>query len=240
MYLAKEEEEMLRKGDWLTVKCMEYIVKYGEAAGAERLIDIDGNVVIPTFSTFIPELGIDITSPELYGVRVKTFTISRDYGVTKGWEDINIPPFNDLEYVKQQEQIMKHWMRLGVHPVNSCAFYLIQTYKPTAGQYCSWHESSAIPYGNAILGARVNFDLGAEFAIAYTGKAPAYDMRVDENRVATHLVKCETKLKTDTDYDLFGWAVGEAIGVEVPVIAGLGKPTQTQIIKMNTSLNTAG
>ena len=53
-------------------------------------------------------------------------------------------------------------------------------------------------------------------------------------------VKCETKLKSDMDYDLFGWAVGEAVGVEVPVITGLGKLTQTQIIKMNTELNTGG
>jgi len=42
------------------------------------------------------------------------------------------------------------------------------------------------------------------------------------------------------DYDPFGWAVGEAVGIEVPVITGLGKPTQTQIIKMNTELNTGG
>jgi len=240
MYLTKEEEKMLKNCDWLIVKCMEYLIKYGETAGAESLVDIDGNVVMPIFSTFIPELGIDITSPELHCIRLKIFTISRDYGITKGWEDINVPPFNDPEYIKQQEQIMKYWMRLGVHPVNFCAFYLIQTYKPTAGQYCSWHESSAIPYGNAILGAKVNLDLGVEFAIAYTGKAPAYDMRVDKNRVATYLVKCETKLKTDMDFDLFGWVVGEAVGVEVPVIVGIGKPTQTQIIKMNASLNTAG
>jgi len=240
LHLTREEDEMLKSDDWLTRRCMEYLVKYGEAAGAERMVDIDGSVVIPTYSTTIPQLGIDITSPELYGKRVKAFTISRDYGVTKGWEDIGIPPWNDPDYVRQQEQVMKHWMRLGVHPVNSCAYYLIQTYKPTPGQYCSWHESSAVPYGNAILGARVNFDLGAEFAIAYTGKAPAYDMRVDENRIATRLVKCETELKSDMDYDLFGWAVGEAVGVEVPVITGLGKPTQTQIIKMNTELNTGG
>lgn len=65
-------------------------------------------------------------------------------------------------------------------------------------------------------------------------------MRVDENRIATRLVKCETELKSDMDYDLFGWAVGEAVGVEVPVITGLGKLTQTQIIKMNIELNTGG
>lgn len=240
MDLTREEEKLLKSDDYLTSESMKYLVKYGEAAGAERLVDIDGNVVMPTFSTAIPALGIDISGPELSGKRLKAFTISRNYGVFDGWEDIGIPPWNDPEDHKRREQMMKQWMRIGVHPINSCAYYLIQTYLPTAGQYCSWHESSAIPYGNAILGAKVNFDLGAEFAIAYTAKAPAYDMRLDENRVATRLVKCETKLKTDMDYDLFGWVVGEAMALEVPVMTCIGKPTQTQIIKMNTELNTGG
>lgn len=242
MHLTGEEEKMLKSDDYITRICMNSIVKYGEAAGAERLVDIDGNVVMPTMGriTSIPELGIDIAGPEMAGKRLKVFTISRNFGVQDGWEDIGIPPVNDPEDHNQRESMMKAWMRIGVHPINSCAYYLTQTYLPTAGQYCSWHESSAIPWGNAILGAKVNFDLGREFAIAYTGKAPAYDMRLDENRVATRLVKCETKLKTDMDYDLFGWFVGETLALEVPVITGLGKPTQTQIIKMNTELNSGG
>jgi len=47
LYLNREEEEMLKSDDWLTRRCMEYLVKYGEAAGAERMVDIDGSVVIP-------------------------------------------------------------------------------------------------------------------------------------------------------------------------------------------------
>ena len=240
MHLTREEEKMLKSDDWVTSKCMEHLVKYGEAAGAERLVDIDGNVVMPTFSSMIPELGIDVTDPEMAGKRLKAFTISRNWSVSDGWEDIGVTPWNDPEDHRRRMQILKSWMRIGVHPINSCAYYLTQTYLPTAGQYCSWHESSAMPYGNAILGAKVNFDLGAEFSVAYTAKAPAYDMRVDENRVATRLVNCETRLKTDMDYDLFGWAVGEAMTVEVPVMTGIGKPTQTQILKMNAELNTGG
>jgi predicted aconitase len=65
-------------------------------------------------------------------------------------------------------------------------------------------------------------------------------MHLDENRRATVLVRCETELKTDMDYDLFGWAVGEAVGIEVPALVGIGKPNYSQLVKMNSSLNTGG
>ena len=42
------------------------------------------------------------------------------------------------------------------------------------------------------------------------------------------------------DYDLLGWAVGEAVGLEVPALAGIGKPTTSQLVKMNSTLNTGG
>ena len=65
-------------------------------------------------------------------------------------------------------------------------------------------------------------------------------MHLDENRVATVLVECACELKTDMDYDLFGWAVGEAVGLEVPALVGIGKPTTSQLVKMNSALNTGG
>jgi predicted aconitase len=65
-------------------------------------------------------------------------------------------------------------------------------------------------------------------------------MHIPENRAATVLVKCETELKRDMDYDLFGWAVGEMLGLKVPAFVGIGRPTTSQLVKMNSALNTAG
>jgi hypothetical protein len=99
-------------------------------------------------------------------------------------------------------------------------------------------ESSAIPYVNAVLGARSNFD--GCFQTAYLGKVPAYDLHLDENRIATVLVECTADLKRDMDYDLFGWAVGEAVGMDVPAFVGVGKPTTSQYLKLNSALATGG
>jgi predicted aconitase len=127
---------------------------------------------------------------------------------------------------------------MGMVPTFSCNNYLTASYWPAKGQHCAWVESSAIPWVNAILGARSNFD--GCFQTAYLGKVPAYDMHLDENRVATILVECACELKTDMDYDLFGWAVGEAVGLEVPALVGIGKPTTSQLVKMNSAVATGG
>ena len=65
-------------------------------------------------------------------------------------------------------------------------------------------------------------------------------MQLTENRAATVLVCCEAKLKQDMDYDLFGWAVGETLGLKVPALMGIGAPTTSQLVKMNSALNTGG
>ena len=88
----------------------------------------------------------------------------------------------------------------------------------------------------SVLGS--NFD--GCFQTAYIGKVPYYDMHITENRAATVLIKCEAELKSDMDYDLLGWAVGEACELRVPALIGIGKPTTSQLVKMNSALNTGG
>ena len=243
MYLTKEEEKML-KGEhgYVTMKCMEYQVKYGEAAGAERLVDIDGiSDLLPTPQGLRhpwSDIGFSIDDASLQGkhFKVPTFTQLTTFYI-HGWEDL-FPPHNDPELHNKHTERLKPYWQLGAVPTLSCTYYLISSFNPTVGQHCACGESSLIPWMNANMGARTNFDGG--FAPAWTGKTPLYEMHLDEKRAATHHVKCETELKNDMDYELFGWAVGEAVGVEVPVITGIGKPTVSQIVKMNAALNTGG
>jgi predicted aconitase len=88
------------------------------------------------------------------------------------------------------------------------------------------------------LGARTNID--GSFATCFLGKAPYYDMHITENRKATVLVKTERLIQTDTDWDIFGFAVGEDVGVAVPCLTGTAKPTTTQFSKLNAAMNTGG
>ena len=47
MYLNDEEKRILDgEAGYIAQKCMKFLVDYGEAAGAERLVDIDGTADI--------------------------------------------------------------------------------------------------------------------------------------------------------------------------------------------------
>lgn len=246
MHLTDDEKRILDgKQGYIAQKCMQFLVDYGEAAGAEKLIDIDGTVDLHPLSSWVPDYTVtleEVTELAKKGERFKvpTFankTVAPGF-IVDGWENCGTWPNSDPEYHKKCMESLQPYIQMGMVPTLSCNNYLVSSYWPTVGQHCAWVESSAIPWANAILGARTNFD--GCFQTAYLGKVPAYDMHLDENRVATILVECACELKTDMDYDLFGWVVGEAVGLEVPAIIGIGRPTISQLVKMNSTLNTGG
>jgi predicted aconitase len=66
-------------------------------------------------------------------------------------------------------------------------------------------------------------------------------MHITENRYATVLVKDgAAHIKTDLEWDVLGFAVGENVDVEVPVLTGTAKPTTTQYQKLNSAIHTGG
>ena len=249
MYLTDEEKRILQgeRGE-VAQRCMVYLVEEGEVAGAERLVDIDGtcDFHVP-HSAMIIHHSIPVELLQQAADRGERFAVPT-FGnkmtgpgyIPDGWQDCGACHFNDPEEREQayQRAYMDVYIRMGLVPIYSCSYYLSSSYWPTVGQHCAWNESSAIPWCNAILGGRTNID--GCFQTAFLGKVPAYDMHLDENRVATILVESERPLETDMEYDLFGWAAGEACKMDVPALVGLGKPTTTQLMKMNAALNTGG
>ena len=246
MKLTDEEKKILEgaRGD-IARKCMEFLVAYGEAAGAPHLVDLDGTVDLHPGTFWVPDYTITPDEIRACAERGETFKVPTYANkatapgfIYDNWQNCGTLPNSDPEYHRKCLEPFKYWIQMGMVPTYSCDSYLVISYLPAVGQHCAWVESSAIPWANAVLGARSNFD--GCFQTAYLGKAPYYDMHVAENRLATILVKSESELISDMDWDLFGWAVGEAAGLEVPALAVAGKPTTSQLVKMNSSLNTAG
>ena len=246
MKLTDNEKRILDGGDgYLAQKCMNYLITYGEAAGAECLVDIDGTVDIhPGKVNWFPDYAVtddEIITAAKRGerFRVPTFSNKPNPGfIVDGCEGCITWPSGDPAHCKSRLDAMEPLIQMGMIPTLSCDYYLNSTYWPTTGQHCSWGESSAIPWVNANLGARANFD--GSFASAYLGKIPKYDLHLDENRVATVLVKYDGKLENDMQYDLFGWAASEVLEMRVPAFMNIGKPTISQLVKMNSALNTGG
>jgi hypothetical protein len=255
--LTDEEKRML-DGECGSVRrtCMAYLVEMAEIAGAERLIDLDG-----TGDMHTPGLALspfyEITEDELRELvankdyfKIPTFADKSPFPENSpidGWEKCNICNMrredcrlDDPEYHKKamKEETFELLRKLGVITSHSCANYLTMGYLPSVGQHCSWFESSQIPYCNAVLGARTNFD--GSFATCFLGKAPYYGMHVTENRLGTILIKTDRLIRTDLEWDVFGFAVGCEVRTAVPVLTGTAKPTTTQYQKLNSAIHTGG
>jgi predicted aconitase len=246
MFLNEEEKRILsgEKGE-IAARCMKFLVDYGEVAGAERLVDLDGTVDMHPEAGWVGEYNItkaEVAELARKGEKFKVPTFFDKANapgfLTDGWENCGLAPCNQPEFHQKCLDNLKPYIDMGAIPTFSCDHYLGASYWPSLGQHSAWVESSAIPWVNAILGSPSNFD--GCFQTAYLGKAPAYDMHLKENRAATILVKCEAEMKRDMDYDLFGWAAGEALGLRVPAFTGIGHPTTSQLVKMNSALNTGG
>ncbi|MDR1245971.1 MAG: aconitase X catalytic domain-containing protein [Clostridiales Family XIII bacterium] len=247
MRLTDEEKKLLDGGEgYLAQRCMRFLVDYGDAAGAECLVDIDGTVDLhPGVNPcWVPDYRLsqdEIEDAAKRGYRFKTVTFTNKPVpgfIIDGCEGCLTYPSSDPAYRDRRMSQIRPLIEMGAIPTFSCDYYLSGTFWPTAGQHCSWGESSAIPWVNAVLGARANFD--GCFQAAFIGKIPKYDLHLDENRVATVKVTMDGELKNDIDYELFGWAASEQLEMRVPALLNVGRPTVSRLVKLNTGLTSGG
>lgn len=255
--LTDEEKRILDGEDGaVPQKCMEYLVEMCQIAGADRLIDLDG-----TGDMHTPGLALSmhnvISLDELRdfadrGGRFKIPTFANKSPFLEqppmyGWEHCNIcnqhepdawqndPAYHERAMHREEYEVLA---KMGLITTHSCANYLTMTYLPAVGTHSSWFESSQMPYCNATLGSRTNLD--GTLATCLLGKAPYYGMHLDENRKATVLVETDRFIHTDMEFDVYGFAAGEACDVEVPVIMNTARPTTTQYEKFNSAISSGG
>ncbi|MDR1816472.1 MAG: aconitase X catalytic domain-containing protein [Clostridiales Family XIII bacterium] len=250
MILTDEEKRMLDgERGFVPRRCMEYLVDMAKVAGTDRLVDLDGTADFHVPSTAmvthyefpVEELKKIVDAGATF--KVPTFSNKSPwFGATfvDGWENCGYPPHDDpAHHAKVMErEWMELYRRMGMITTYSCASYLAESYWPTPGQHCAWNESSAVPYCNAVLGARSNID--GSFASAFLGKAPYYGMHVTENRYATVVIDTERRIESEIEWDVLGFAVGEECRLAVPALVNTGKPTTTKYLKFNTAANTGG
>ena len=107
--------------------------------------------------------------------------------------------------------------KMGLITTHSCANYLTMSYLPSVGQPAPGLRAARCLTATP-LWARTNFD--GTLATCLLGKAPYYDMHITENRYGTILIRTDRLIQTDLEWDVYGFTVGEACDVEVPVVTG--------------------
>lgn len=234
MRLTDDEKAMADGRDGAAVaKAMDLLVRYGEALGAERLVE----------------------TRNVCGTVTATTPFMRDFALQRGGMDavfsefnldsaevVTVPPMRANAYHLQLgfdpahpremgvgEQVMQFYTaseafaaRQGVQMMNTCTPYQVGNL-PTRGEHCAWMESSAVIYCNSVLGARTNTE-GREStgSAMLTCRIPYWGYHLPENRRGTHRVRLEIDVDSVQDWGLLGYWLGEWVQDQIPVVVGRG------------------
>jgi hypothetical protein len=200
MRLTEHERAMLDGGHGeAAARAMDLLVRYGEALGAERLVETRN--VAGAFNASTPsvrqmaedsldrvfsELNLDsddvIEIPHVAVPTCQLITgIDNDNFATQGVD----PELADLQLRSEQ-----YLGKRGINLMCTCTPYQVGNV-PVMGEHCAWMESSAVIYANSVLGARTNVE-GKEStgAASLTGRIPYWGLHCPENRFATASDPC--------------------------------------------------
>jgi len=209
MYLTKEEAAMASGKQGPGIKrCMDILIKLGEAFGAERMVKVSSAHTMPKEP---PELLGEMTE----GVeRAATFTTLHSLMSSfdpKCWQQMGIPEDFAERELSDLRQRMDIYRRVGFYQTFTCLPMLVGNL-PRFGDYVSWIGSGAQLLVNSLIGARTNRDgTVVNLASAITGKTPYMGLLLDENRYAQVVVELNglnPHRLTHGDFGAIGYYVG--------------------------------
>jgi predicted aconitase len=223
----------LTKGEFgkAAASAMGVLTAFSDAIGASALLDISGAHVDGCL--YHGEVSLDFVE-RLAGDRGKVRVPTT---LNVGSIDLIHPELMRLSAQAQAPgaRLMKAHEELGCIASFTCAPY--QTlFRPRFGDQVAWGESNAIVFANSVIGARTNrYGDFIDLCCAMTGRAPAWGLHLDENRLGEmlfRLVGFPASLDAaDSLYVAVGFLIGEASGESVPVIEGLPPPRDEDQLK---------
>jgi predicted aconitase len=255
MRLTQEEQDILRGRQGPVLKrVMETVVLYGEALGAEKLVDIDGNghfVIAYAIPGIAPSMEM-LDELVATGLKTKTpFTLDPKPPLDfENWwlssEQVQLLEQMYGEQVRYDERMGQ----LGLRDADAwtCTPYLPQVGNvPKRGDVLAWSESACAIFANSVLAARTNKN-GAimDLLCGIVGKAPLAGLLTDEGRRATWLIEVDTEGLPPPQ--LLGAAVGKKVLAGVPYLvgldrflgSGLNEKTRDYVHEMGAACATAG
>jgi predicted aconitase len=177
------------------------------------------------------------------GEKVRVPTSSNPCGMDRElWREQGISE----DFASKQMRVNSALEKLGVSPTYSCTFPYEGKWSANLrpGDHVAWAESSAVVYGNSVLGIRSNREGGPSALFSgLTGLTPNYGMHLNENRKPTVLIKVEQPIpRGPLEWGLLGKKIGE-LGelARVPYIDGIGRvATKGELKALSAALATFG
>ena len=253
--MTDDEKSMLDGNEGKAVgKAMELLVKYGEALGAGRFVDTN-NVTLLSGLFMYPEVVKNtvknfemdeiaskffLDSDETVHVdKIKAFTTNHIFTVNNAyWKNIQRRSITLARLAVMTEAYCR---AIGVNNTATCSPYIAGNL-PVKGQHCAWTESSAIPFANAVIGARTNIEgCHSAFASALTGKTPYWGMHIEENRYGNLIVDVETDPGNMFEWGLLGYYVAGVCGLKIPIYRDIRRPpTMSMLMPFDAAGGSSG
>ena len=198
-------------------QAMRLLEAIGKAYGAERLIKVRSAHVSGISYNTIGEAGLGfLQRMALDDGRCKALTTINPAGM-----ELDDPGKLGIsrDFAEKQFQIIRCFENFKARITCTCTPYLSGN-NPLMGDPVAWSESSAVIFVNSVIGASSNREgAPSSLASALTGRTPYYGYHLEENRRPNVEVSLESDLRTDLDFSLFGYVIGEKV-VGVPFICG--------------------
>lgn len=242
MHLTKQEKEMAAGKYGVGIEmCMDILIKYGEAFGAEKLVEISS-------AHTMPKEPVELLKEMTEGV-TQTLAFTTLHSVMSGfspyhWRQMGIPEAFGLEEAAAFEQRQRIYRRLGFYQTYTCLPMLVGNL-PRKGDYVSWIGTGAQLMANSLIGARTNrCGTVITLAAAITGRSPLIGLFLDENRYADIVVELDgldPLQLTETDLGAIGYYVGDKAQEKNIVINGLPQNLEITGLKyLMAPLSTSG
>ena len=228
--LTRGEQDILQGEHGPTLqKVMQTLVLYGEALGAERLVEIGGGghmVISWAMPGISPSL--DLLDELISAGLQTTFPFTLDPKAPLDFENLDLRPDQEAALTQlfiEQEAYDDRMLKLGLRDADaySCNPYQPEVGNiPARGTILAWSESACAIFANSVLAARTNRN-GAimDLLSNIVGKTPYVGLLTEEGRRASWLIKVQTDQLPNPQ--LLGAVIGEKVVEEVPFITGLDR-----------------
>lgn len=220
---------------------MRILARMAEVRGAEAMLDIEAAHIDSTI--YVGDAGLEFAERLAgLGARVRVPSTLNVSGLDEfHWREWSVPP----EWAEKSARQMRAYDSMGTIPTWTCAPYQGRR-TPEFGQQIAWGESNAVAFANSVIGARTERypDL-LDICCAITGRAPAVGLHLDENRLATRvlrLVDVPEELATSDDfYPVLGHLLGPFAEDDPVAIAGLPViPEEDQLKALGAAAASSG
>jgi len=238
MKLTQEEQEMLEGKQGNAVKkAMEILTALGDIYGAKKMIDVTSVQIAGVSYDNLGDAGLEFLAEMAKDGKTRVLTTLNPAGMDmENWQTLGIAP----EFAEKQKKVIEAFKKMDVITTCTCTPYFIGN-SPRFGEHIAWSESSAVAFGNSVLGAKTNREGGpSALASALTGKTPEYGLHLEENRQAQVIVEVNFELKEITDFGALAKVIGERIKNKIPLIRGIKNASIEELKSFSASIATYG